>query len=83
MITNSSKNISHSFVYTHMYKLCTVINTHTKAVNKYMLTVSIRTTVVTLIVPPVRTANGALAVVIKYLNDSVVLFCFVFYFSPK
>lgn len=58
-----------------MYKLYTVIGTYTKAVNKYMLTISIRTTgVVPLIVPPVRTANGALAVVIKYLNDSVFFF---------
>lgn len=37
-----------------------------------MLTISIKTTeVATLIVPPVRTANGALAVNIKYSNDSV------------
>lgn len=79
MITNSSKNISDLFVYTHMYKLCTVISAYTKAVNKYMLTVSIRTTeVITSIVPPVRTANCALAVVIKYLNDSVVFLVFTF-----
>lgn len=72
MITNSSK----IFLICLFIPICTsfiLLLAHIQKLSINMLTISIRTTgVVTLIVPPVRTANGALAVVIKYLNDSVV-----------